>query len=433
MKMYKRLSIERRTIASPIRLKLEGLAAAGATAGAALGGVGAPIGAGIGALLDVGMNLFSSSQNWKHQRELQEREFAFTREMADWQWNKSLEMFDKENAYNTPEAQMQRFLAAGINPYVAFSKSAGNAVAANGAAPSLPSTPSAPQPTPFTMGNLSTSFGAMAQAIESFSKSKKTDTETERMKKMFTYELESMELNNAAQRIAVEIAEECKQYDIDIKKESVQKIIADIGEIRARGELQMATKELTEQNIKNAIQQLENLKSEQAKTDAEKELIDKQIKWFDAEARSRIEVNKATAYNQREQGKTQSSVRALNDAQRKQVETFTKHQDILNKYAGAKQMRELRTMSSSAKLQVVDRLLSYGVIEFTANGEVKLSASAEGGLRLPASVITANSKLAGELGVKAGAKGSVYLNQKQVQKLVDSAIEDVWYSDDYDD
>lgn len=433
MKMYKRLSIERRTIASPIRLKMEGLAAAGATAGAALGGVGAPIGAGIGALLDVGMNLFSSSKNWKHQKELQEREFAFTREMADWQWNKSLEMFDKENAYNTPEAQMQRFLAAGINPYVAFSKSAGNAVAADGASPSLPSTPSAPQPTPFVMGNLSASFGAMAQAIESFSKTKKTDTETERMKKMFTYELESMELNNAAQRIAVEIAEECKQYDIDIKKESVQKIIADIGELKARAELQIATKELTEQNVKNAIQQLENLKSEQAKTDAEKELIDKQIKWFDAEARSRIEVNKATAYNQREQGKTQSSVRALNDAQRKQVDAFTKHQNILNKYAGAKQMRELRTMSSSAKLQVVDRLLSYGVIEFTANGEVKLSASADGGLRLPASVITANSKLATELGVKAGAKGSVYLNEKQVQKLVDSAIEDVWYSDDYDD
>lgn len=332
MKLYSRLSIERRTCASPIHFKMDDagkFASVGAGVGSAFGPVGGVIGAGAGALLGTLSNIYSGNKNFNRQRALQDREFGFTREMADQQWERSLQMFDMENAYNSPEMQRYRFEQAGINPFVAFNNGNAGNVASDGAAPSLPATPSAPTPAPFSLGNVTGSISEMASAINALSQADKTGTETDQLKKLFKFKLESEELNVEAQRIAVDIAQQCKQYDIDVRKESVQKLIADIAEIQARTNLEIAEEKLTQQNIDNAKEQLELLKKTGAKTDAERELIEKQIKWYDTEARSRVNLNNANAYKATEEGKTQASVRAFNWAAANNQESQAKLNDAL--------------------------------------------------------------------------------------------------------
>lgn len=42
------------------------------------------------------------------------------REMADLEWERNLEMWNRGNAYNTPEAQMERLRQAGLNPNLVY-------------------------------------------------------------------------------------------------------------------------------------------------------------------------------------------------------------------------------------------------------------------------------------------------------------------------
>lgn len=48
--------------------------------------------------------------------------------LSEYAYNRDLEMWNKQNAYNTPQMQMQRFEEAGLNPNLIYSKgTAGNA------------------------------------------------------------------------------------------------------------------------------------------------------------------------------------------------------------------------------------------------------------------------------------------------------------------
>lgn len=94
-----------------------GNAASGAASGAAVGGPwGAAIGAGIST---IGGWLFNRSAN-KQNRINAERERQFQREMADYSWNKDLEMWNLNNQYNSPSAQIARMKEAGLNPALAY-------------------------------------------------------------------------------------------------------------------------------------------------------------------------------------------------------------------------------------------------------------------------------------------------------------------------
>lgn len=78
-------------------------------------------------------------------------------ELAKYRYEKDLEMWNRQNAYNTPAAQMQRYATAGINPNTVVSQ--GN----NGNASSMPSF-DAPELKPYTgFGDLGA--GAAANQI----------------------------------------------------------------------------------------------------------------------------------------------------------------------------------------------------------------------------------------------------------------------------
>lgn len=56
-------------------------------------------------------------QNMRKQNE-------WNRQMADLEWQRNLEMWNKNNAYNSPQAQMERLKAAGLNPNLVYGNGA---------------------------------------------------------------------------------------------------------------------------------------------------------------------------------------------------------------------------------------------------------------------------------------------------------------------
>ena len=107
----------------------------------------------IGGVIGSGINAITGSiqnrKNRKFQREMQDRQNAFTERMWNQQNDWNLEMWNRENEYNSPAAQMQRMMDAGINP-----NSAAGGIAGNGAGQASP-----------VQADLATGAGASGQGV----------------------------------------------------------------------------------------------------------------------------------------------------------------------------------------------------------------------------------------------------------------------------
>ena len=72
----------------------------------------------IGSFIDAGASVYNT-----------ERTIKANKEMAEYAYSKDLEMWERQNEYNTPAAQMQRFSDAGLNPNLIYGQgTSGNAV-----------------------------------------------------------------------------------------------------------------------------------------------------------------------------------------------------------------------------------------------------------------------------------------------------------------
>ena len=75
----------------------------------------------------IGNQQLSDSQ-LKAQRDMNERNIAFQQQQNAENKQFALDMWGKNNAYNTPQMQMERFKAAGLNPHLIYGQgSPGNA------------------------------------------------------------------------------------------------------------------------------------------------------------------------------------------------------------------------------------------------------------------------------------------------------------------
>lgn len=157
----------------------------GAASGAALGsaispGLGTVIGGIGGAAISAISSFFGNKSNRKQSAEAFERESKFAREerLAQQQWIE--QMYEKNNSYNSPAAQMQRLKDAGLNPDLMYSRGdVGNATAPE--APAQAPTPRfnvIPANTYGQTAQIAADSGLKAaQARLADSQSKKTDTE----------------------------------------------------------------------------------------------------------------------------------------------------------------------------------------------------------------------------------------------------------------
>jgi hypothetical protein len=155
-------------------------AAAGAAAGSVVPGLGTAIGAIGGAAISAIGNWFGNRSNHRASRAAFERESKFAREerLAQQQWIE--QMYEKNNSYNSPAAQMQRLKDAGLNPDLMYSRGdVGNATAPE--APAQAPTPRynvIPTNTYGQTAQIAADAGLKAaQARLAESQSKKTDTE----------------------------------------------------------------------------------------------------------------------------------------------------------------------------------------------------------------------------------------------------------------
>ena len=84
--------------------------------------------------LSVAGGLFGKKKAYKYNSKLQEEQFENNKELAEMQnkWNrenaeyvyqKDLEQWNRENEYNSPAAQMQRYKEAGLNPNLIYGQS----------------------------------------------------------------------------------------------------------------------------------------------------------------------------------------------------------------------------------------------------------------------------------------------------------------------
>lgn len=66
--------------------------------------------------LDWGLDHYENvrQQHFEHDEAALQRDWESNEALASRQWQEN--MWNKENAYNTPSAQMQRYSEAGINP-----------------------------------------------------------------------------------------------------------------------------------------------------------------------------------------------------------------------------------------------------------------------------------------------------------------------------
>jgi len=75
-----------------------------------------------------GLNFIQGHYERKLSRENTDKTIQANKEQAEYAYNKDLEMWNRGNEYNTPQAQMQRLKKAGLNPNMIYGsgKSTGN-------------------------------------------------------------------------------------------------------------------------------------------------------------------------------------------------------------------------------------------------------------------------------------------------------------------
>lgn len=82
----------------------------------------------LGTIIGGWMSARAQKKQNKFVQEQTQQQNLYNREMADLEWQRNQEMWNKQNEYNAPVAQMERFGEAGLNPNLIYGQgSSGNA------------------------------------------------------------------------------------------------------------------------------------------------------------------------------------------------------------------------------------------------------------------------------------------------------------------
>lgn len=232
----------------------------GAASGAAIGsaispGLGTVIGGIGGAAISAIGSFFGNKSNRKQSAEAFERESKFAREerLAQQQWIE--QMYEKNNSYNSPAAQMQRLKDAGLNPDLMYSRGdVGNATAPE--APAQAPTPRfnvIPTNTYGQTAQIAADAGLkLAQARLAESQSKKTDTEESLLTADYLLRKarneSDIELNNSTICVNHELGQ-LNHAEADLAAKKLQEIDVAMSEARERINTMKAQQSQIDENI----------------------------------------------------------------------------------------------------------------------------------------------------------------------------------------
>jgi hypothetical protein len=74
------------------------------------------------AAIQGGSDLLNTAMRYAYDRAMLKKQSQYNKELAKYSYGLDLQMWDKANEYNSPEAQMQRFAKAGLNPNLIYSQ-----------------------------------------------------------------------------------------------------------------------------------------------------------------------------------------------------------------------------------------------------------------------------------------------------------------------
>ena len=232
----------------------------GAASGAALGsaispGLGTVIGGIGGAAISAIGSFFGNKSNRKQSAEAFERESKFAREerLAQQQWIE--QMYEKNNSYNSPAAQMRRLKDAGLNPDLMYSRGdVGNATAPE--APAQAPTPRfnvIPANTYGQTAQIAADAGLKAaQARLAESESKKTDTEESLLTADYLLRKarteSDIELNNSTIYVNHELGQ-LNHAEAEVAAKKLEEIDVAMSEARERINTMKAQQSQIDENI----------------------------------------------------------------------------------------------------------------------------------------------------------------------------------------
>lgn len=202
------------------------LSSVGGLASSVIGGIGSAI---------------QARKNRKLARELAQKQQDFQSAEAEKAFQRNVEMWNKQNAYNTPAAQMARLEAAGLNPNLAYgtlgSSAAGAAPSYNAASAVQPSEAvySDPYQSISQMGaNLNSNALSDAQVAQTRAQTKNLEQQTYRMA------LENINL------LPAQIADQLNQFSYNPKMREQAYAMGAFNIKRAEKDLQLADKAIQE-------------------------------------------------------------------------------------------------------------------------------------------------------------------------------------------
>lgn len=219
---------------------------------------------GLGAVLGFANGFFNRSAqksmneaNIAMQRETNELQHQMMQEQNDFNRNMAIEMFNMENDYNTPLAQVQRLREAGLNPAMMLGNgnmaNTGDAMTPSGANVPTLTAPRVDKVPPLTMG-LIDSLEALSRIQKNRSSAAKEDSETWKNYKKTDQEIQSLladvkykEALTTYQNLQTFLAEQFAPFErnANLKKlvEETKKIVAEASLAAAKGDTEKAQKD----------------------------------------------------------------------------------------------------------------------------------------------------------------------------------------------
>lgn len=229
----------------------------------------APAIAGAASLAGSGMNAASVGKTNRKTRKWNEKMYATQRQDALADWN-------MQNEYNSPEQQMARLKAAGLNPHLVYGN---GAEAMSGSQPRSASVESwKPQPAEFDLG------GAAQAGIAAYTDTSLKAAQTDNYKAQ-TEVLGQDAVLKAIQAFATDIGGQKTAFELEQAKKlqgvSLEMASEQLRKLRTDTDINLDTNErnkaLTATSLEKSAEEILNIRAQKASTDTQRQATQQQI------------------------------------------------------------------------------------------------------------------------------------------------------------
>lgn len=228
-------------------------------------------------------------------------------ELAAYQYDRQLDMWNQYNAYNTPASQMKRYKDAGLNPNLIYGQgSSGNASSyPQYEAPTLGAYTGQKSALGVGVANALNSLSSSASVQNLLQQNENLKTQSDAVRaQTITEGLKQANLVASTSRSEydLKLAKQLERYNLDAAKLNVSKLSADIANVKANTKFTISNTELNSLRVKYTDAQIHNLE-----VATQKLMQDYDLQSYDLELR-RLGINSNDALIERLVGRALNQV-----------------------------------------------------------------------------------------------------------------------------